>query len=361
MPDPNLDPVTATVVSPARPVDGASDEGAQADRGDELYACRQPAPDADSNTTNERNDHRDRKDKGAPESDGAGGEPQLDPPGYRSIGDFKMTPDGLVAPVGPQRVRTRICAPFKVTGRARDPHGNGWGKLIRWTDEDRRLRTHQVPDADLHREVSALTARLADMGLQVTLGCGRPLAEYLSQVEVEQRVTSVSRTGWHEIGASKCFILPHRNIAVPGGEKVLLNVGSAAKFEVAGTLEDWQKGVGQLVRDHSRAVVAVSAAFVGPLLALLNQEGGGVHFCGRSSIGKTTILAAAASVWGRGATAGGFVRSCAGFRTPANTNRARAREAGVRKAPRHEIAVRGAPDSATEAMGIWRREGCWRS
>ena len=57
----------------------------------------------------------------------------------------------------------------------------------------------------LHRDVSALTARLADMGLHVALGCGRPLAEYLSEVDVEQRVTCVSRTGWHEIAGAKCF------------------------------------------------------------------------------------------------------------------------------------------------------------
>jgi uncharacterized protein (DUF927 family) len=317
VPDANIDPVSPVVVPPAEPVGGVTDEGSHIDSADELDARRQPSPDADGNPTSGRDDHP----RHAPEGDGAEGKPQVDPPEYRSFGDFKMTEDGLVAPVGPQQVRTRICAPFEVIGRARDPLGNGWGKLIRWTDEDKRLRTHLVPDADLHREVSALTARLADMGLHVTLGCGRPLAEYLSQVEVKQRLTCVSRTGWHEIGGAKCFILPHRNVAVPTGEKVLLNVGSAAKFEIAGTLDDWQRGVGQLVRDHSRAVVAVSAAFVGPLLALLNQEGGGVHFYGRSSIGKTTILAAAASVWGRGATSGGFVRS---WRATANALEAEA-------------------------------------
>jgi hypothetical protein len=321
MPDANVDSVTAIVVPPAEPVSGGSGEGSHIDQVDGPDACRQPTSNADGNQTSARDDHPARKDNGGPEGDCADGEPQVDPPEYRSFGHFKMTEDGLVAPVGPQQVQTRICAAFEVIGRARDPHGNGWGKLIRWADEDSRRRTHLVSDADLHREFSALTARLADMGLHVTVGCGRPLAEYLSQVEVEQRVTCVSRTGWHEIGGAKCFILPHRNIAVPVGEKVLLNVGSAAKIEIAGTLEGWRNGVGQLVRDHSRAVVAVSAAFVGPLLALLNQEGGGVHFCGRSSIGKTTILSAAASVWGRGATAGGFVRS---WRATANALEAEA-------------------------------------
>jgi hypothetical protein len=131
----------------------------------------------------------------------------------------------------------RISAPFEVIGRARDPQGNGWCKLIRWIDEDGRLRTHLVPDADLHREFSALTARLADMGLQVTVGCGRPLAEYLSRVEVEQRVTIVSRTGWHKVGGEDCFVLPHRTIGEPKGERVILTDVATATFQAAGTLE----------------------------------------------------------------------------------------------------------------------------
>jgi uncharacterized protein (DUF927 family) len=42
----------------------------------------------------------------------------------------------------------------------------------------------------------------------------------------------------------------------------------------------------------------VSAAFTGPLLRLAGEESGGVHFCGSSSIGKTTTLHAARSIWG---------------------------------------------------------------
>ena len=297
------------------------DENRHMDQPEDLTACGQPTPDVDGNVARRQADRLKPKPKDPPERDDTNTDSHIDPPEYRSVGDFQMTAEGLFGPAGPQRTRTRISAAFEVIGRARDPQGNGWGKLIRWVDEDNRLRTHLVPNADLHREVSALAARLADMGLHISLRCGGQLADYLSQVAVEQRVTCVSRTGWHEVGGAKCFILPHRNIAVPVGEKALLNVGSAAKFEVAGTLEGWQNGVGELVRGHTRAVVAVSAAFVGPLLVLLNQEGGGVHFCGRSSIGKTTILAAAASVWGRGATAGGFVRS---WRATANALEAEA-------------------------------------
>jgi len=47
-------------------------------------------------------------------------------------------------------------------------------------------------------------------------------------------------------------------------------------------------------------------------------------------------------------------RSCAGFRMPAMTGPPRARAAGVRKAPRHEIAVGGAPTVQRALWGFGR-------
>ena len=43
---------------------------------------------------------------------------------------------------------------------------------------------------------------------------------------------------------------------------------------------------------------AIGVAFAGPLLDLVRVEGGGFHFVGDSSVGKTTTLLVAQSVWG---------------------------------------------------------------
>ena len=45
-------------------------------------------------------------------------------------------------------------------------------------------------------------------------------------------------------------------------------------------------------------ILALSQAFVGPLLGPLEMDGGGFHFLGTSSRGKSTLLGLAASVWG---------------------------------------------------------------
>lgn len=47
----------------------------------------------------------------------------------------------------------------------------------------------------------------------------------------------------------------------------------------------------------------VSTALTGPLLDLVGYDGGGIHVCGASSIGKTTALRLAASPSGRGSSA----------------------------------------------------------
>src|SRR5215470_11186050 len=44
----------------------------------------------------------------------------------------------------------------------------------------------------------------------------------------------------------------------------------------------------------------MSCAVAGPILYLLGEESGGVHFYNNSSIGKTTAAVVAGSVWGGG-------------------------------------------------------------
>ena len=208
-----------------------------------------------------------------------------------------------------------VCAPFEILGRARDPKGEGWARLIRWQDDDGRVHTDTISDEDLHGDVSALCTRLADCGLHIATGQTRPhLIRYLNDAVVEDRVTVVTRTGWHDIGGAKVFALPDETIGSVVGETVILQGAPATPFESKGTLADWQDGVGSLVAGHSRGEFAVSVAFAGPVLGLLGQQGVGFNLYGQSSCGKTTTVEAAASVWGKGASPG-FVRS---WRSTAN-------------------------------------------
>jgi putative DNA primase/helicase len=198
----------------------------------------------------------------------------------------------------------------QVSGRFRwrDPYGRGWGKWLRWRDADGRIHTRHVSDAALQGDPSVLCGGLADEGLTINRNQQRHFLTYLSGCDVKGRVTIVHRTGWHEIGGHHVFVLPAETIGPKGSEQVILDASAVGPYETRGTLNDWQGGIGNLSCGHALPVLAISAAFAGPLLHLAGQEGGGVNIFGGSSQGKTTIAQAAASVWGRGSSPG-YVRA----------------------------------------------------
>jgi uncharacterized protein (DUF927 family) len=222
-----------------------------------------------------------------------------------SFRHFQMNSDGLHVTKQGQEP-TWISAPFEIAGRGRDPHGKDWGRLLRWEDEDHRQHEHFVRDAALHGDLAALAGELASGGLRIAANpaARKDLAAYLNDACVDQRVTLTTRTGWHLVGGRRVFVLPDDSIGSAGNEKVLLQQGGSSAYESRGTLEQWKGAVGTLVAGHERLLFLCSVAFAGPLLELLGQEGGGVHVYGNSSTGKTTALAAAASVWGKGASPG---------------------------------------------------------
>jgi uncharacterized protein (DUF927 family) len=95
-------------------------------------------------------------------------------------------------------------------------------------------------------------------------------------------------------------------------------------------------------------LLAVSTALAGPLLALANQEGGGLNLFGTSSRGKTTIAQAAASVWGRGSSPG-FVRA---WRATANGLEGIAASATDTVLILDELGVVEARDAAAAIYGL---------
>ncbi|MDR3493358.1 MAG: DUF927 domain-containing protein [Ancalomicrobiaceae bacterium] len=236
------------------------------------------------------------------------------PAKYLSFDDFRMSADGLTVTAVKGRgdtakeVEEWVSAAFEIIGRVRDPESNGWAKLLRWQDEDGKTHSHSVADALVHGDAKVFVSELASRGLNIRRGGGSQLADYLNRAKVDRRVTTVGRTGWHEVGGKQVFVLPAETIGSSAAETVILAGANSAPFEAKGYLSGWQAGVGALVQNHHRHVFAVASAFAGPLLALVKQDGGGFNFHGGSSTGKSTAIEAAASVWGRGSSPG-YVRS----------------------------------------------------
>src|SRR5215467_544509 len=204
-----------------------------------------------------------------------------------------------------------LSAPFEIISRVRDPQSHGWARLLQWRDDDGIVHQHPVADYDLHGDGAALCATLANGGLKIATGSNRQnFVSYLNGAVVKARVTIVPRTGWHNVDKKKVFALPGEGIGIVGRVILAADV-TASQYAISGMLEEWQNSVAKLAQAHGRARFAIASAFVSPLLMLIGADGGGINLRGPSSIGKTTLLSAAASVWGRGDERG-FIRTWRG-------------------------------------------------
>lgn len=238
-------------------------------------------------------------------------------PKFLSWGPYNMTADGLFAEKEVGRgenkslVWLKISAPFEVIGRARDVTGSGWSRLLRWRDEDGVGHTTPVSDAEMHTDATTLAARLADNGLMISPNAASraSIADYLSGAMPRDRITVVHRTGWHEIGDRNVFVLPGHTYGRAGEPVILQGAHTAQHYTQSGSLDDWRQHVSALASGHKRAVLAISTALAGALLGVFGFEGGGIHYVGPSSKGKSTLIHLAASVWGRPTGEKGFVRT----------------------------------------------------
>lgn len=190
-----------------------------------------------------------------------------------------------------------ISSPVRVLAETSDEHGRGYGRLLEWQDSAGRARQWAMPVRSLvPRNGEEVFAALLDAGLPfIELGHKRKLSAYLMACQPERRITCVERTGWH----GRAYVLPQGSIGPDADGVILQTAGYAANdFTERGSLSEWQQGVAALAVGNSRLCFALSLAFAAPLLSLVGMEGGGFHLKGESTDGKTTIMKAAASVYG---------------------------------------------------------------
>jgi putative DNA primase/helicase len=204
----------------------------------------------------------------------------------------------------PEKPDLHIADPFEVVAETRGADGDNWGLLLLWRDHDHRSHEWALPRSMLAGDGSEYRRVLLDRGLYVAPGrkARDLLTSYLASCRVDSRARAVSRVGWHD----HVFILPDATYGDAGGERILLQTAAVLDhaFRVRGTLADWRDYIGGYCASNSRLALAVSAALAAPLIHLTGGEGGGFHLVGPSSIGKSTTLYVAASVWGGGGVRG---------------------------------------------------------
>jgi putative DNA primase/helicase len=175
-----------------------------------------------------------------------------------------------------------------------------WKLRVRFLTHEGSMQTEDIPREDI-LERNGMGPLLLNRGMDIELNGLKHLNLLLSGAKPERVITSVPRRGWR----GDVFI-------INGDDEFELDRRLEGNFSQAGTLDDWKKNVAGFCGGNALAMFGITTMFVSPLLPWLSVEADGVyHIVGATSSGKTSILRAAASVWGRGerGSKGGFIQS----------------------------------------------------
>lgn len=226
------------------------------------------------------------------------------------LGDFTINNDGVFYKDVRDDIEQLIpaCSPLLVNAITRNKDGNDWGKLLIFIDPEGQIKQYHMASS---KNQNVIISDLVHRGL-VLSSHGRSrhlLAQYLRSAPSQNMMLSSAMPGW----VKSSFVLPYGSF---GPDEVVFSGDPNIGF---GTQGNWKSNVGKFCRGNSRLVFAASVAFAAPLMRVVGIEGGGFHFRGLSSKGKTTALQVAASVCGKVATAPGEDSYLLNWKSTANS------------------------------------------
>jgi hypothetical protein len=237
--------------------------------------------------------------------------------------DAPVAPDILVPPgwkvcsagvtrVAGENAGPGVSAPVVITERGRDVHRGTESVTLAW------YRAGGWHSAVVDRKVTANARSIVDLagsGLPVTSNNARTLVQFLDDYEAANLdslplVGVTHKMGWQGDDGKDGFLWGRTLITAKassggngpspkiryrgsdqGGEQL------ADGFHQVGTFEGWVEEAKPLAK-YPRALLALYTSFVPPLLPILKSPNFVLDFSGPTSLGKTTVLRAAASVWG---------------------------------------------------------------
>jgi uncharacterized protein (DUF927 family) len=132
--------------------------------------------------------------------------------------------------------------------------------------------------------------------------------DYINLSDAKIKAIGIDKVGWH----GNCYIMPYidnkqNSYIINDGQRqnqaefvLQCNAINPRQLTKKGTLQSWQEHIGKYCQGNSRLVFSICAALTSTILSKLKEEGFCIHYSGASSIGKSTLLYIASSVWGMG-------------------------------------------------------------
>lgn len=187
-----------------------------------------------------------------------------------------------------------ICSPLHVVAITFDKDLNNFGRLLRFKTSIGSWREWPLPMEMLRGSGEEMRGILLSMGVEIDPSSRNQLTNYLQSQHPQKRVSCVTKTGWLDGN----FVLPGEVIGKDRDSIIFQsNTGFFDEYSQGGTFDGWQE-LSRLAEGNPLLILALSAAFCGPMLELCGLDGGGIHLFGDSSTGKTTLLDISRSVWG---------------------------------------------------------------
>jgi len=188
-----------------------------------------------------------------------------------------------------------ICSPLHVEAIT-SCQGSDFGRLLRFKNTLGAWREWAMPMHLLKGYGEELRGELLSMGLEIDPDGHRYFNRYILSQHPSRSVTAATSTGWN---SPSLFIMPRQNIG-EGDAIYQSDAAVSGDYGTSGTLDGWRDSIGAACPGNPILMLAVGCALAGPLLLPLQAQGGGFHVIADSSIGKSTALQAACSVWGHG-------------------------------------------------------------
>jgi putative DNA primase/helicase len=210
--------------------------------------------------------------------------------------NFELTDEGLCyIDYGQNARKHRISNYIKVVAMATDENGI-WGRMVEVKNIRGESKQIFVPDHKFSGNCEQLRRELASLGLCLESAWKAKdlLSKYLTICIPKKHVICISKPGWR---FGKIFVASDKIIGKT--DKEIICAGSdLSTYKRKGSIENWKENVAAYCPNNSRLMLSVCAAFAAPVMDICGFAGGGFHFTGRSSVGKTTCLRVAASVCG---------------------------------------------------------------
>lgn len=186
-----------------------------------------------------------------------------------------------------------LASPVWVAARVIDADNGAHARLLRYTTQS-GAQEWVMPMEMLSGSGEEIRRELLRRGAEVSTDsrCRQLFTAYILAQEPTETVTTTSQIGWLPAGG---FALP---TAVIGGNGIRYAGDGTNAFATAGTIKGWKEGVAAPSLGNPVLMLGICIALAGPLLRILQINGGGVHLIGRSSTGKSLAQFIGGSAWG---------------------------------------------------------------